>query len=191
MKKVFYCFIVGMMFLSSLVASGVTIDNNDTPTTEKDNFGAEYIPRIGTFHIYVWDPDRYDVELDDNHEDIYNWTTTNKTKEVRFDIDVHNDINDTGSTIVFWRIREWLRPPFAFLTYFLSYTGDIRVKGYNERRRMIGHTISWNESGSYEDSFYVTIEIQNFNEHMQCTGFIWGGLGSQNWDFSVLHLHFP
>ena len=88
MKKVIYILVVGMLFLGSFVVSGVTVDNYDTSVTEKGS--TEYIPCIGRFNIYITDPQRYDVELDDKHEDIWldqpygGWSDTIKVKTVRW-----------------------------------------------------------------------------------------------------------
>ena len=115
-----------MLFLGSLVVSGVTVDNNDTSVDSRDNFGDELIPCMGTFNIYIWDPLRYDVELDDEHFDLYNdtWSSDfsrNATKYVRFDWIVHKEpglaLTGSFSHTFYWRIREWGRPPFSILTF--------------------------------------------------------------------------
>lgn len=218
MKKVFYCFAVGMLFLGSFVVSGIAGDNNDMPITEKEK--SEYIPVMGTFHVYIWDEIRYDVELDDNHEDIYidKWDNAdvNKTKQVMFNYTVHNpgnlEIKGKHSHTFYFRIRQWPPPPLSVWFFLMRYTGQITVDSCDytncvtkdnddlrEGKLMIPMKINWNQSSSFHEqsgSVLVNITFKSWPNDINIVGLMWAGWGGilsgslYNYDFSVLHVGF-
>lgn len=211
MKKLFYCFVVGMMFLSSLVVSGVTVDNNDTPVTEKENI-VPYVPCMGVYKIYNWDPVRYDIEVDDTHESIYNdtegWETSEGYKNVTIEWEINKEeglvIDRSFSLTLFWKVREWLSPPFSILRFFMRYTGNLRVESY----RIIGQktvkpkewwplypiSISWGPGDTFPKKGTVEIKLHFTKKDisdMNIVAFLWAGRGSFfNYDFAVIHAHF-
>ena len=214
MKKVFYCFVVGMMFLSSLVVSGVTVDDNDTPVTEKENF-VPYVPCMGIFKIYTWDPVRFDVEIDDEHQNIYNdsegWETSEGYKNVTIGWEINKQeglvLDRTFSVTLFWRIREWPTPPIELLRFFMRYTGNVRVNSYRiigetehqtvhprEWRPLYPITLTWGPGDTFPKTGTVEIELHFTKKDisdMNLVAFLWAGRGGFfNYDFGVLHLHF-
>ena len=157
MKKWICCIICGTLVLSSFLAAGTIIQDqqkNQTPITASVE---EYIPTIFYININVLFGGRLEVSLEPRHGSVNNWTGENQ--KVKVVARITNINNQTGSTTFFWRIAEWIEPPelIAWIRFWLTHGNVIPTP----KQWIAKLTVNWSasEPDYIEKEYNISITI--------------------------------
>ncbi len=155
MRKILFCFAVGLMVANSFLVTGTT-ECEDDPITS--NSGDEWIPEMIHIYIYYENPNIRQVHINDG-EIIRtdNWTT-GETHYVSIGWTVVNDWDLSDTFIFHYRLSEWQTGGVFQLLTYLSRGGNIDPEPDSPRLFKRG-VIEINPYESYEGNMTVPFEI--------------------------------